>query len=105
MCPLGFDIDGIQRLAGGHEQAVAFFAAKTDIGTDFRQANLADAVAVRGEDVNAIIAFTDPAGRGPDVAVHIRADAVGKAGFAIQFHSGETLGHWPVFCRRRRPRL
>ena len=56
------DVYRIQRLAGGHEQAVALGAAEADIGADFRQTNDADGVAVRRDDL-----YAGP-GAGPDVA-------------------------------------
>ena len=62
MCALRLDVDGVQRLAGGHEQAVAFGAAEADVAADLRQQDLADARAVGGEDVDAVVAVADPAG-------------------------------------------
>ena len=43
------------------------------------QQDLADARAVRGEDVHAVVAVADPAGARPDVAVDVGPDAVGEA--------------------------
>jgi hypothetical protein len=34
--PLGFDVEGIDGLAGGHEQSVAFPATEAEVGTAFR---------------------------------------------------------------------
>src|ERR1700733_6775667 len=71
MRALGFHIDRVQRLAGRHEQAVSFPAAEADIGAGLGQAYLADAVAVRCENLDAVIAIADPAGADPDVAIGI----------------------------------
>ena len=51
-----------------------------EVAADFGQQDLADARAVGGEDVDAVVAVADPAHGGPDVAVDVAADAVGKAG-------------------------
>src|SRR5262245_19582732 len=77
---LCFDEDGIERLAAGHEQAVAAGAAEAEVAADFGQQDLADAGSVGGEDVDAVVAVADPAHRGPDIAVDVAADAVGKSG-------------------------
>src|SRR5437879_1257463 len=74
------DIDRIERLARGHEQTVALGAAEAHVRADFRQQDLANARAIRREDMDAVVAVADPAGARPDVAVLIAADAVGEAG-------------------------
>src|SRR5688572_26444901 len=84
-----FDVHGIERLAGGHEQPIALRAAEADIGADLRQADLADSVAVRRKDVDAVVAVANPARGRPDVAVLVGADAVGEADLPIQRHVGE----------------
>src|SRR5258708_1745967 len=71
MRALGLDVHRIERLAGGHEQAVAARAAEADVGAGLWQANHAEARAVRGDDLDA------GARAAPDVAAHIRPDAVG----------------------------
>src|SRR5258706_3742620 len=71
MSALCFDVDRVERLAGGHEQTVAARAAEADVGAGLGQADHADARAVGGDDLDA-----GPRAA-PDVAVHIRADAVG----------------------------
>src|ERR1700689_47341 len=87
MRALGFDVDRIERLARGHEQAVSLFAAETEIGTAFRQTNFTAPLAVVGcEDLHAVITFSDPAGPDPDIAFGIDPQAVRKAGSAVQFH-------------------
>ena len=93
---LRFDVDGVQRLAAGHEQAVALGAAEADVAADLRQQDLADARAVRGEDVDAVVAVADPAGAGPDVAVDVGADAVGEAGLLAAFSSSIEANSRPL---------
>ena len=39
---LGPHVDGVERLAGGHEQAVLLRAAETKIGASFRKMDFAD---------------------------------------------------------------
>src|SRR5580700_10343038 len=70
----GEHIDDVERLAGRHEQAVPFGASEAYVGAVFGQANDADGIAVRGEDLDA------GAGSGPDVAVDVAAHAVGRGG-------------------------
>ena len=74
------EIHGIERLAGGHEQAVALGPAEADVGADLGKQDQADADAVGGKDVHAVIAGADPAGGGVEVALDVDADAVGEAG-------------------------
>lgn len=69
-------INRIQRLACGHEQAVAACAAEADVGADFGQADDADGIAVGGDDLHA------GPGAGPDVAVDVAAHAVGRGAIA-----------------------
>ena len=61
----GFYVDGVEGLAGGHEEAVAFGAAEDDVAADFGKADLADLVACGVDDVDAVIAVADPAGSLP----------------------------------------
>ncbi len=84
MRALGLDIDRIQRLACSHEQTVAFGAAETDIGADFRQLDVADARAVGGEDVHPVIAVADPADPCPDVTFGVDANAIRESGLAVE---------------------
>ena len=79
MGALGFDVDRIERLARGHEQAVSLLAAETEIGTAFRQTNLANPLAVVGcENLHAVIAFSDPAGADPDIAFDVELCRLGS---------------------------
>src|ERR1044071_9853924 len=77
MGTLGLDVDGVERLAGGHEEAVAFLASETEVGADVRKEDHSDAFAFRRKNVNAVVTVARPAGRGPDVAVDVAADAIG----------------------------
>src|ERR1700733_9883351 len=83
---LGLHIDRVERLAGGHEQAVSFFAAEADIGAGLGQANLTDPFAVGRKNLDAVIAIADPSGADPDVALGIDPHAVREAGFAVERH-------------------
>ncbi len=43
--PLRLDVNGVERLTGGHEEAIAFLAAETDVGADFREQDHPNALA------------------------------------------------------------
>src|SRR5438034_8229460 len=90
MRALGLDVNGVEGLAGGHEQTVAFFASKTNVRADFRQQNHPDSTAFRRKYVHAVVAIAHPARRGPEVAIDVAADAVGAAVAAY--------GPWADFC-------
>src|SRR4051812_46528711 len=60
----GVDVNGIERLAGGHEQPVALHAAETHVGAVLGEANHPDALASRGDHLH-----SGPCAR-PDVAIH-----------------------------------
>ncbi len=51
----------------------------TEIGARFRKMNLSDESAVGGEDMHPVKVFRGPPGSGPNVAVHIAANAIGSA--------------------------
>jgi hypothetical protein len=71
---LRLDVDGVDAGARRHEEAVPLRATKADVGADLGQKDLADALAVlAGEDVDTVVARTDPAGARPDVAVDVAA--------------------------------
>src|SRR5467141_90569 len=86
MGPLSLDIDGIQRLAGRHKQAIAFWTTEADVAANLRQEDLTDALSVGSEDVHAIVAFANPTEATPNVAVNISANAVGATGKTTIFH-------------------
>ena len=102
------EIDGVERLAGGHEEAVALGPAEADVGADLRQQDQTDPDAVGGEDVDAVVALSDPAGGRVDVPLSVAADAVGHAGDsrrrACPSSSRRTRGRGRASCRRRRRR-
>src|SRR6185436_8822646 len=68
---LRLDVDGVERFARRHEQPVAARAAEADVGAGFRQPDHSDGRAVWRDHLYA------RARAAPDVAVHVRADAVG----------------------------
>src|SRR6266851_299451 len=70
----GLDVDGVEGLAGGHEQAVAFGAAETYIGAGLGKADHADALSGRSDHLHA------GSCAGPDIAVYVAADSVGGGG-------------------------
>ena len=74
---LGIDVDGVERLAGGHEQAVFLGATETEIGAGFGEMNLADELAVGRKNMHSIEVCLAPTRGGPDVAVRIAANAIG----------------------------
>src|SRR5262249_36843317 len=69
---LRFEIDRVERLARGHEQAVPLRAAEADVRAVLRQPDHADRLAGRRDDQHA------GARARPDVAVDVAADAVGE---------------------------
>src|SRR5215510_15057543 len=73
---LRLDVDGVERLARGHEQPVAARPAEADVGARLRQANHADPRAVGSDHLNAWPRAS------PDVAVDVAAEAVGSRGLA-----------------------
>src|SRR5258708_27298632 len=65
------DIDGIERLARRHEQAVALLFAGGGIGGGLGQKGLADGLAIGGADLHAVIAGSHPARPHPDITFHL----------------------------------
>src|SRR5436190_9285159 len=76
---LRLDIEGVDRLAGGHEEAVALLAAETDVGATLGQHDAADHRAVRVVDRDPVLGLAATPGA-PDIAVDIDADSVAAAG-------------------------
>src|SRR5438105_15947084 len=71
-CALRGGIHGVERLARGHEQAVALGAAEADVAAHLGQADPADELAVRRPYRHAAIAHLAPGiARDPDIAVDI----------------------------------
>ena len=88
MRSLGFYVDRIKRLAGGHEESIPLGATEADIATDLGQENLTDPISIGREDVDPIVALAHPAGAGPDVAVDIRPNAIRETRLSPEFHRG-----------------
>ena len=65
-------IHRVERLAGGHEQPIPSRTPEADIRARFRQPDHADPIAIRREHL-----YAGPR-TGPDVAVGIAPDAVGR---------------------------
>src|SRR5881394_2240932 len=83
-CALRRGIDGIERLARGHEQAVTLGAAEADVATHLRQTDAAEQLALRRPHRHAAITHRTPGvARTPDVAVDIAAYAVRPAFHAV----------------------
>jgi hypothetical protein len=74
---LSVDVDRVERLACGHEEAVFLRATETEIGANFRKMDFADERAVGREDVHAVETRSRPTGTSPDIAVDIAADTIG----------------------------
>src|SRR6185436_11738590 len=85
-------IHSIERLARGHEQAVALGAAKGDVAADLGQPDAADQLAFRRPHRHT--AISDGAAGiagGPDIAIDIAAQAVGSALHAVDHAIAEPL--------------
>src|SRR6202163_5160044 len=91
-CALRGGIHGVERLARGHEQAVALGAAKADVAAHLGQADPADELAIRRPYRHTAIAHV-AAGitRGPEIAVDIAAHAVRTALHAVNHEVAEAL--------------
>src|SRR5262252_6355039 len=78
--PLGLGVDGVEGLAGGHEEAVSLGAAEADVAADLREPDAPDELALRSPDRHAAIAHAAPGVAGaPHVAVDVAARPVGPA--------------------------
>src|SRR6266571_6067649 len=90
--PLGAEVDRVERLAGGHEQAVALGAAEADVAADLREADASDELALRSPDGHAAVAH-GAAGiaRAPHVAVDVAAGAVRPALHPVDHEIAEQL--------------
>src|SRR5262249_56255899 len=95
--PLGLDIEGIDRLARGHEQAVALQATETHVGTALGQQDAADHRAVGRVDGNPVLRLAARPGA-PEVAIRVDPQAVaaarlGAAELAPVGHLGALVDH------------
>src|ERR1700676_2991595 len=91
-CALRGGIHGVERLARGHDQAVALGAAEADVAAHFGQADPADELAIRRPYRHTAIAHV-AAGitRGPEIAVDIAAHAIRTALHAVNHEVAEAL--------------
>src|SRR4051794_41175599 len=80
---LGVHIERIDRLAGSHEQAVAFHAAEAEVGAALGQRDPADHHAVGRIDHDAVELGIAHAPAAPQIAVDVAAHAVGRAGAGV----------------------
>src|SRR5215472_1730710 len=69
-------VQRVQRLAGRQEETVFLRAAEAEVRAGFRQANLANQLSIGRDDLDAVVVFPTPSRTGPDVAIHVAADAV-----------------------------
>src|SRR5262245_6485750 len=76
--PLGLDIKGVDRLARGHEQAVALLATETHVGAALGQQDAADHRAVGRVDGDPVLSRAAGPGA-PDVAVRVDPQAIAAA--------------------------
>src|SRR6266567_1836167 len=85
-------VDGVERLARGHEQAVAFGAAEADVAAHLGQTDATDQLAFRRPHRHAAIADgAASVARGPDIAADVAAHAVRPALHAIDHEIAEPL--------------
>src|SRR5207253_1459350 len=91
-CALRGGIHGVERLARGHEQAVALGAAEADVAAHLGQADATDELAGRGPHRDAAIAdVATGIARGPDIAVDVTAHAVRPTVHAVDHEVAEPL--------------
>src|SRR6266849_1570383 len=91
-CALRGGIHGVERLARGHEQAVALGTAEADVAAHLGQADAAEELAVRRPYRHAAIAHgTAGIARAPDIAVDVAAHAVRTALHAVNHEVAEPL--------------
>src|SRR5215831_12979121 len=76
--PLGLDIEGVDRLARGHEQAVALLATETHVGAALGQQDAADHRAVGRVDGDPVLRLAAGPGA-PEVAIRVDPQAVAAA--------------------------
>src|SRR5438445_5528833 len=72
-------VERIERVARGHEQAVALAPAESEVGAALRQRDEADRLALGIEHLDPIELGAAHAPAAPQVAVHVDTEAVGRA--------------------------
>src|SRR5262245_26249566 len=89
---LDTDIQGVERLARRHEQAIALGSAEADVAADLGQADAADQLAFGIPNRDAAVADIAPGvARDPDVAVDVATQPVGPALDAVDHEVAEQL--------------
>src|SRR5688572_27731998 len=82
----------VERLARGHEEPVALRPAEADVAADLRQADAPDELAAGCPYRHAAVADAAPRIAGaPEVAVDVRAHAVGAALHTVDHEVAEEL--------------
>src|SRR4029077_4146440 len=89
------DVEGVERLAPAHEEAVALRTAEADVGADLREPDAADELALRRPHGHAAISEPAPAGVAvagdPHVALDVTARAVRATLDAVDHEIAEHL--------------
>src|SRR4029453_4799160 len=80
LCARRVDVDGVDRAAGGHEQAVAGGATEAQVRARLRQDDLSVSGAGRREAGHGAVTAPPPPGGGPQVPGGVAADTVRAAG-------------------------
>src|SRR5262245_55745318 len=89
---LRVDVEGVQRLAPGHEQTIALGAAKAQVAADLRQPDTADELAFGRPHGHAAVAEgTAAIARHPDVAVDVAAHTIRATLDAVDHEVTEEL--------------
>src|SRR5262249_49776742 len=85
-------IDGVERLARSHEQAIALGSTEADVAAHLGQTDAADELAVRRPYRDAAVAHMTPGiARRPDIAVDVAAHPIGTALHAVNHEVAEPL--------------
>ena len=87
---LGVHVEVVERCARRHEQAVAVGPAEAEIGAALGQVDPPDELAVGVEDMDSVEPFLAHAPAAPEIAVHVAAEAVGRAGPGVD----EACASW-----------
>src|SRR5216683_1746934 len=89
---LGVHIDGVERLARRHEQAVPLGTAEADVAADLRQPDATDQLAFRRPHRDPAVADrTAGVARRPEIAIDVGAHPVGPAFDAVDHAIAEQL--------------
>src|SRR3954453_19395810 len=80
---LRVDVEGVERVAGGDEQAVAFLAAEGEVGAALGQPDAHHQLTFRREHPPPVELRRPDAPADPEIAIDIAAHAVGIAALAV----------------------